>query len=256
MRRRPFSKLRPRKNGVGVAQEIEIKLAGEPRLLAALRKKSRLAGHALSRATTRTIDTTYFDSENFSLAKHKIALRIRKRGHTYEQTAKIDSGAKGMAAMRSEISAMLGTPRPDPKRVSDSEIRKRVEKLLARGLLKPRCKTLVKRTTRMLKTKSGDRIELAFDTGQLIALDGGARTKAPIAELEFELKSGNPKNLSLLARQVAEEFPVRLSLRSKADCGFDLLRGHAAKPRKAGAIALPEDSTRSEERRVGKECRL
>ena len=226
-----------------MAQEVEIKLAGDPRVLAELRKKTRLAGHALSRPIARTINTTYFDSDDLSLARHKIAFRIRNHGRVFEQTAKIDSGEGVAAARRSEISAVLGKPEPDASRVADAGVRKRVEKLLDRGALKARCKTFVKRTTRQLKTKSGDRIELAFDTGTLVALDRGRSRQTPIAELELELKSGDPKNLSLLARKMAEEFPIRLSLRSKAERGFDLLRGNAAKPRKAGPVLLAHNAS-------------
>ena len=225
-------------------QEIELKLEADPDVLSRVRRSRLIADLASDAASTQQIETTYFDSPDQRLAKKKIALRIRKRGRQYEQTAKAETKANGAAPMRLEWSAATDGLAPRPELIGDSEIRKRVAKLVAKGDLAPYCKTRVKRTLRKLTTEEGDQIELAFDAGELVVPDGAEiGESAPISELELELKSGNPRSLVTLARRLAEEFPVRLAVKSKAERGLELAAHTRYRPRKAGDVELGSDSS-------------
>jgi inorganic triphosphatase YgiF len=223
-------------------REIELKLEAEPDVLARVRRSRLVAELASDSASTRKIETTYFDSTDQRLAKKKIALRIRKSGRRFEQTAKAETKANGAAPMRIEWSAPIDGHFPRPELIGDSEIRKRVSKLIAKGHLAPYCKTNVKRTLRTLTTAQGDEIELAFDAGELV-VDGEGAPKAPISELELELKAGNPKSLVALARRLAEEFPVRLAVKSKAERGLEIATHAQHRPRKAADIELGTETS-------------
>jgi inorganic triphosphatase YgiF len=228
-------------------REIELKLEAEPDVLARVRRSRVVAELASDDPSTQKIETTYFDSTDQRLAKKRIALRIRKHGRQFEQTAKAETKANGAAPMRIEWSAPTDGLSPRPELIGDSDIRKRVSKLMAKGELAPYCKTRVRRTLRKLKTKQGDEIELAFDAGELVVADGAETpAKAPISELELELKSGNPKSLVVLARRLAEEFPVRLAIKSKAERGLEMAAQARYRPRKAGDVELGAETSVSE----------
>jgi CHAD domain-containing protein len=84
------------------------------------------------------------------------------------------------------------------------------------------------------------------DLGSIIA--GGRRR--PIAEIELELKSGEPGALYDLAEQLAlqlsEEFPVRLGSETKAARGYALAEGLEPVPHKAKPITLAPDLSTEE----------
>jgi triphosphatase len=220
-------------------REIELKLEAEPDVLARVRRSRLVSELASDTASTHKIETTYYDSTDQRLAKKRIALRIRKNGRQFEQTAKAETKANGAAPTRIEWSAPVDGLSPRPELIGDADIRKRVSKLMAKGDLTPYCKTRIKRTLRKLTTEQGDEIELAFDAGELVVADGdGAAARAPISELELELKVGNPKSLVTLARRLAEEFPVRLAVKTKAERGREIATQARHRPHKAGDVEL------------------
>lgn len=225
-------------------REIELKLEAAPDVLARVRRSRLLSGIADDRAKTATIETTYFDSLDHRLAKKGIALRIRKAGRKFQQTAKSSgSNGNGAAQARMEWSADVAGLSPEPGLIGDPQIRKRVEKLAGENELAPYCTTKMRRTTRNLTTEQGDRIELAFDVGHIELPDGRIVDDAAISEMELELKIGSASSLVELARRIAEEFPVRLALRTKSQRGLDLATGTRFRPKKAGDIELdPEIS--------------
>jgi triphosphatase len=60
-----------------------------------------------------------------------------------------------------------------------------------------------------------------------------------ISELELELKRGETKELFRLARQLGEAVPLRLEVKTKAERGYELLRGGILKVEKAVEIDIP-----------------
>src|SRR5262249_47451117 len=64
------------------------------------------------------------------------------------------------------------------------------------------------------------RVEAAVDCGEI---DTGEDESA-VCELEFELRHGDASGLFRLAKMIGDTIPLRLSVRTKADRGYALLR--------------------------------
>lgn len=62
--------------------------------------------------------------------------------------------------------------------------------------------------------------------------------RAPLCEVELELKSGSPHNLFDLARQLDEHVPLRLGVRSKSEAGYGLTGEGGPRAIKAEQITL------------------
>src|SRR4029450_5088890 len=54
------------------------------------------------------------------------------------------------------------------------------------------------------------------------------RQSSPLCEVELELKRGESAELFKLARMLAEEVPVQLAVKSKAEHGYALIAGRPA----------------------------
>src|SRR5439155_15595313 len=125
---------------------------------------------------------------------------------------------------------------PDLDALGDTALAPLLNKKLRRDL-KPVFETRVRR--RVLDVRSGNsRIELSIDKGTVAA---GARSCA-LCEVELELKQGQPGALFMLAKALAQELPLQLGARSKADRGYTLLTARKAAPVKATAVALAPDA--------------
>src|SRR6185312_8040073 len=83
-------------------------------------------------------------------------------------------------------------------------------------------------------------IELAFDQGEV----SGGDQRAPICEVELELKSGPPSALFRLARELSAAAPLHLTFESKAARGHALVSGESgAGPRHSEAVTLSKGLT-------------
>src|SRR5262249_30191079 len=96
-----------------------------------------------------------------------------------------------------------------------------------RRALKPVFETRIERKVMPVRA-GGAMVELALDHGQIGTPEG----TEDICEVEIELKEGDCAGLFNVAHSLAEAVPLRLSVRSKASRGYDLVEG---KP--AGAVA-------------------
>jgi triphosphatase len=97
-----------------------------------------------------------------------------------------------------------------------------------RRRLKPIFETRVRRT--VYPIQSGDsEIELTIDKGKVEA----GRQSSPLCEVELELKRGESAELFKLARMLAEEVPVQLAVKSKAERGYALIVGEVPEAVKA-----------------------
>src|SRR5262249_41036278 len=108
--------------------------------------------------------------------------------------------------------------------------------------LKPQFETVVLRTTRNIRTETGDVVELVIDLGEV----RGEKEDCPIAELELELKSGSPSALFELAKALNETVPLRVMRLSKADRGYALLGDKVGVPQKSTPVRLPHDVSAGE----------
>jgi triphosphatase len=93
--------------------------------------------------------------------------------------------------------------------------------------------TRVKRTVLPLHV-GRSQVELAIDNARIAT----AGSSVDIAEIEIELKQGEPDDIARLARKLAHEVPVTLGVRAEADWGYALLEGTINAPMSAEAVVL------------------
>lgn len=201
-----------------VSRETELKLAVEPDVLDRLRKAPAITGRAKGRATTKALESVYFDTEDHELDRRRVTFRVRRQGESFIQTIKSKRDHDGILT-RDEWEWPVAGPDPDLSVITEEE-----PQTLLNGIggeaLKPVFTSLVRRTARVIDA-AGSRIEVAFDVGE-IRTPGGA--VAPISEIEFELQDGDAHALYSVAMELAEGAPMRVETRSKSARGFALAR--------------------------------
>lgn len=209
--------------------EIELKLELAPHDADALAATGLLADGPV-KARQRSI---YFDTPDRSLEKAGLSLRIRRSGRKRIQTVKADgTGSAGLFA-RPEWERAVADDTPIVDRTTP------VRALLGRKVadIAPAFEVRVER--RKWDIREGEAgIELVLDRGEVLA--GGRR--APICEVELELKQGDPVALFAFARRIDGLVPVRLGVLTKAERGYGLVRG-AVGPFKAERVLLGRDIT-------------
>jgi inorganic triphosphatase YgiF len=212
--------------------ETELKLRIKPGLVGRLRRHPLLRELKLGAARTRKLRNVYFDTDDLSLRKNRIALRVRHDGAKRVQTLKApDNGHSGAAQRYREYEAPIDGDKPKLELIADGKLR---EALPAKpDQLKEAFTAEITRQTLPL-CLAETQIELAVDQGEIAAAD----RREKVCEAELELKSGRPSRLYELALKLHEKVPFTVEYRSKAARGYDLLLGEAPKPRKAEDIAL------------------
>jgi inorganic triphosphatase YgiF len=171
-------------------------------------------------------------------------LRVRKKGRAYIQTLKTQ-GTGALAYKRGEWECPLPSSAPDLRLIADQGLRERVEAIAAGDSVEPMIETAIRRTRRRLKTKAGDEIEFAVDSGEIRTLVNG-RVTVPVNEVELELLKGSPTSLFDIARALAGETHLTVSVESKAERGLRALAGREVAAHKAGPLAFAPDATTEE----------
>ncbi|MBO9707248.1 MAG: inorganic triphosphatase [Caulobacter sp.] len=194
--------------------EIELKFLIAPE--ASNDVLARLAG----REAVRQLDAIYFDTPDHALRRAGFGLRIRDGENGRKQTLK--SASAGGVFARGEWESTVEGPEPDRELLA----RTPAAQVINGDALAPVFATNVRRTVRLIE-RDGAVIEAALDQGELRADD----RRAPVSELELELKAGAPRVLFDLARDLAAHAPLRLSLVSKAERGYALARGEEDRQR-------------------------
>ena len=194
--------------------EIELKFLIAPEASAQI--LARLEG----REAVRQLDATYFDTLDHALRKAGFGLRIRDGENGRKQTLK--SASSGGVFARGEWESAVEGPEPDRDLLAKTP----AAKVINGDVLAPVFATNVRRVTRLVE-RDGAVIEAALDQGELLANE----RRAGVSELELELKSGAPRVLFDLARDLAAHAPLRLSLISKAERGYALALGEPDGPR-------------------------
>lgn len=207
--------------------EIELKILLDEAQSKRLRQLPALAGMTEEGPRTQKLVSIYYDTPDFALREAGIALRLRRKGRSWVQTVK-----KALTP----ISGGLAQPLEDEipvrgqnfalERIKDDDLREEVIGLTRAGIF-PVAETRFSRTSRLIRTTGGARVELAIDRGEVSA--GGA--SAPFLEAEFELLDGHPGDLFDLAADVFTKGPVRFSNHSKSARAAMLARdGYAIEP--------------------------
>ncbi|MGO9472694.1 MAG: CHAD domain-containing protein [Rhodomicrobium sp.] len=184
-------------------KELE-RLAGNPKLHAA--------------GTQKVLRSIYYDTPDHRLHAEGISFRVRKDGQSYVQTVKLGTDLQDGLSNPVEIEDRIGAAQPNPARIHDKRVRRKVQKAVRGSGLTQAFETVVTRTTHRLRTR-GSVIELALDRGETLAMN----RRSEICEAGLELIKGNPKDLLQAAQSLFAKSGVRLSPVSKAERGYRLL---------------------------------
>lgn len=210
--------------------EIEIKLAIAPHDLARLRSHPRLAAASTGPSIIETIENRYFDTPRRLLARHGMALRLRRIGKRWWQTLKTADRNAGALSTRGEWETPLAGPAWKPDAWTATPLaRLDAPQALARRLV-PVFSTDFERERRVLEFDDGTRAEFAIDIGTIRCERAGRTRSAPICEIELELVHGSPSTLLRFARRIARDITLLPGLASKAERGHALAGGHRAAP--------------------------
>lgn len=197
--------------------EIELKLACEPDALERLRRAAPISEAAQGRSRKQSLETVYYDTPDRALLQRRAALRVRSQGQSFTQTLKTEESTGGIR--RGEWNVPVGSILPDLAALADTEAAGLLEGTADR--LAPLFATRMERTTRQLTVETdgaaGD-IEIAFDRGSIEAGEG----RAPISEVELELKAGSAAALYRFAARLNEAAPLHIETLSKAARGYRL----------------------------------
>ena len=212
------------------APEIELKFAISPEAAGSLLhlpplKRARDLGE-------RRIDSRYFDTAGGRLQRDGIALRVRRLGESFVQTAKMfDPG--GHTAFRLEREDPVAGPRPCAALLRQAAGSGYAD--IADDDLVPAFRTMINRRVLMLEDEGrGSRVEVAIDNGFVEA--SGARE--PLSEIELELMEGGIGDLYSLALGMHRQTPLAIEAFTKSQRGYALGGGLPPAWSKAGAFAL------------------
>ena len=200
------------------------------------------------------LDATYFDTPDWLLQKHGMALRLRRAGRQWVQTLKAAESARGGLSARPEWESparlVRGTPRIDITQLAETPLPALLARHRARAKLQPLFRVRVRRTLWEIDFR-GSRIEVATDRGHIEAELRGRRVSVPVAEIELELREGRPEDLTAAALRLTGRGKNGLALvpmlSGKAERGYRLVSGKPVPPTKAAArgfvAALEGDMT-------------
>ena len=208
-------------------QETELKLAVTPRTFTRLAQEPLLGE---PRGPARKLVAVYFDTARRALWRGGVSLRLRREHGRWVQTVKGGGALAAGLHRRIEISHRAARAAPEPALLGDSEPERKVARAVRSAALAPAFRVEIERDARLVSPAPGVVIEVSFDRGAIVA--GAAR--APVCEIELELKRGPEASLFELALAVLARGPVRIEQRSKAERGYELagatrpapVRGH------------------------------
>ena len=204
-------------------------------------------------ASRRThLQAIYFDTPDRRLAAAGVALRLRKEGRQWVQTAKA-GGADAMQRLEHNVPLVgaLAVPRgtlpgADWHRHAGTPVGERLAAVLkqrvgedAAPVVVAQYSTDIWRRHRDVRA-AGGWVELAFDTGHLIA----GEKRLPVCELEIELLRGRPGAVIDVARQWVVRHGLWLDVRSKSERGVRLASGVSrGAVAKATPVTLDRDAS-------------
>jgi len=230
-----------------MSHEIELRFSVRPEDFARL-KKAQPRGFDVGPPITRRLSTVYYDTPHFDFAKAGLSLRVRKNGRHYVQTVK-DASTGALASERDEHECKIDSSEPDLQSVPDTDTRLQLQTIADGSPVEPIVETQIRRTTRTLKTASGEYIELALDSGEIRTLSNG-RAAIPVSEIELELKQGSPIALYQAARKLCHAAPLMISTESKVERGLRAIEARDIGTHKAGRMELEPECAAEEAFRV------
>ena len=195
--------------------ELELKLLAPIGTLESLHESPVIARRARNGGVTRSLNAVYYDTPDCVLYRHGLSLRVRQSETGYIQTLK-RGPVIGRPFVREEWETPISGAEPELGLLPTSEIGPPLEGLTS-GSLDPVFVTKVRRRAQRLE-QLGSVVEIAFDEG---SIEAGEHREA-LAEIELEMKGGDPRVLYDLGIELLDIAPLKISTQSKADRGYGL----------------------------------
>jgi inorganic triphosphatase YgiF len=215
-------------------RELEIKFAIAPDDIPRLARLPLLRHCTAGRTVTRKMHSVYYDTPEHDLQRAGAGLRLRREGTRWVQTLKsggrVEAGLHQRDEMETEVPAQL----LDYRMLVASQVSEALADPARRARLQPVFIADFTRSLRQIEPTPGTVLEMAVDQGTISAGDASV----PVSEIELELKAGLPESALDFAVALAQELPLRLEPRSKAERGYALAEGRAEAPVKAVAPEL------------------
>ncbi|NIE67383.1 CYTH domain-containing protein [Burkholderia sp. Ax-1719] len=208
---------------MGIEREIKLALP-QDQVDAAMRffeTRAGVAGQAIR------LENIYFDTPELTLARAKSALRLRRTPDGWLQTFKtVGVAQNGLHARHEWEMPVAGEALEVDKLLHEcDEAGVSTALSAAAATLIPLFRTDFTRTLWTL-THAGTQVEAAVDQGEVIADVNGETRRAPICEIELELKDGDEAALHALAAELAKALPgLKPDDISKAQRGYKLREG-------------------------------
>ena len=237
--------------------EIELKMLIARNDLDRVLRARAVKRCAQGRAQKSELMNVYYDTPELDLHSERLALRLRRiyanSGERWLQTLKGGAASTAGLTEREEYEWPVRGRSVDFTLLDATPYGPVFAKRRVRETLRPLFTTRFTRTLRRLALAGGAQAELCADLGEIRA----GNRRAPVCEVEIELKSGSPQPMALFgfAAELLQEVPFRLGALSKAERGYALHRNAAPQPRKALPVALrPEMSCAEVLQTVARGC--
>ena len=201
--------------------EFELKFVGPSAAVAAAPQSRFFKALNAENAAWERLTSTYYDTPGRALKQRALSLRLREEGGDLIQAVKRANGAG--AVERTEYETEIQNKNAFPAKTGDRDIDDLIAALNAE--LQPVARTTVDRWAAIV-SYGKSKIEFAVDLGRVEGwTEDNRAAEAPVAETELELITGRPHDLFDLARLLAENAPLRLSLRTKLEYAASLANG-------------------------------
>jgi inorganic triphosphatase YgiF len=212
-----------------MSDEVELKFDLAAQDVAALRASPCLAGQPVRAAR---VETAYFDTRDGALRRAGYSLRVRRADGRHVQTVKHKPASAAGLFVRREWEADIAGAVIDGEALAKTPIKRLLDGGAA-GPLTSRIRSSFQRTT-WLVAHRGSLIEIVLDEGVVAS----GRDKAPLCELELELKQGKRRALFALAGEIGGAVPLRLGVLSKAERGYALAEKRLGQATRAEPVGL------------------
>jgi inorganic triphosphatase YgiF len=231
-----------------IPSEIEAKLlVPRPATLTAIARLKELGPYHLRAQQTLRLRTLYLDTAEFTLARHGVALRLRRNRTRWEASIKWSGREDGLIHTRPELTVRLSRPPSFPFTLSSRLLAAQLAALVTGHSLVPILISDVRRQRRAVQvSKQGKALtfaELALDHVRLSAPELHRHPTDTYAEIEIELKStGTVRDLRNFAELLQTCFALTPTQGSKFSRGLALLYGPeflGTQPRAARKRARP-----------------
>ncbi len=214
-----------------IPQEIEAKLlVPRPAILSAIARLKDLGPYRLRPRQTVRLQTIYLDTAEFTLARHGVALRLRRNRARWEASIKWSGREDGMIHTRPELTVRLPRPPSFPFTVPVGPLATQLSVLVAGQPLTPILISDVYRQRRAVQAskqgKAATFAELALDYVRLSAPGSRRRLTDTYCEIEIELEAtGTTPDLLDFAELLRGRFALTPTEGSKFSRGLALLYG-------------------------------